>query len=106
ALTLGAQVGPTYGEALGQGATAPFWGGGRYRLTVNVAEAFPEPCCYQLELRAWKRTTVGYQSGINFVCHTGYAHDNLTEYTLGVGVCGNNDTPTLPGTIGTVAPRG
>jgi hypothetical protein len=80
ALSPGTQVGPTYGEALGQGAVVPTWGGGRYRLTIaDAATAFPEPCCYQLELRAWKRTIVS--------CWGGYTHDNLTEYSLGVGIC-------------------
>lgn len=72
-------VGPTYGEALGQGAPQPTWRGGRFRLAVDLAEAFPEPCCYQLELRAYKRTVDG--------CYLGFAHNNLTEYTIGVGVC-------------------
>jgi hypothetical protein len=82
ALTAGTQVGPTYGEALAliQGATAPIWTGGKYRLTIDdAATAFTEPCCYQLELRGYKRTIVS--------CYGGYAHDNLTEYSLGVGIC-------------------
>ena len=87
ALGMGMQVGPTYGEALGQGAVAPHWYGGSYRLSVPVAQAFPEPCCYQLELRGYKRTVVGGMAGITFTCEHGYAHNNLTEYTLGVGVC-------------------
>lgn len=61
-----AQVGPTYGDARsGAGpenlpaATAPVWNGGRMRLTVtNIREAFPVPCCYLLDLRAYKRTIV------------------------------------------------
>jgi hypothetical protein len=69
----------TYGVALSQGATAPHWGGGKYTLRINVTEAFPIPCCYQFELRAWKRTVVG--------CYHGYAHNNLTEYSIGVGIC-------------------
>jgi hypothetical protein len=80
ALSLGSQVGPTYGQALGQGATAPSWTGGTYRLTIpNASSAFPDPCCYQLELRAWKRNIVS--------CYGGYSFENITEYTLGVGVC-------------------
>ena len=80
ALSPSTQVGPTYGEALGQGATAPTWKGGIYRLTIaDAATAFTEPCCYQLELRASKRTIVS--------CYGGNAHDNLTEYSLGVGIC-------------------
>ena len=78
ALSASTQVGPTYGEALGQGAAAPIWTGGSYRLTIDdAATAFREPCCYQLELRAYKRTIVS--------C-TG-THENLTEYSLGVGIC-------------------
>jgi hypothetical protein len=78
----------TYGVALGQGATAPHWAGGRFRLTLPAGLAFPEPCCYQLELRAWKRTVVGTSSGnLVFSCEHGMAHANLSEYTLGVGVC-------------------
>ena len=72
--------GPTYGQALGQGASAPLWHGGSYTLTIpNAASAFEDPCCYQLELRAYKRTIVD--------CWGGYAHANLTEYSLGVGIC-------------------
>jgi hypothetical protein len=99
-LVAGTQVGPTYGQALGQGAAAPHWYGGRYRLTVNAVEAFPAACCYQLELRAWKRTVTGGQSGINFVCDGGYGHSNITEYTLGVGVCPDDDVTTIATTPG------
>lgn len=73
-----------YGVALNQGATAPHWYGGTYRLTVPVSEAFPDPCCYQLRLYAWKRTIVGYKSNILFKCSS--THDNRTEYTIGIGV--------------------
>ncbi len=60
------QVGPTYGHARsGAGpenlpaAVAPQWEGGRMRLTVtNIREAFPVPCCYLLDLWAYKRTIV------------------------------------------------
>jgi hypothetical protein len=78
----GVQVGPTYGQALGQGAAAPYWYGGHYKLTVDVGEAFPEPCCYQLELRAWKRTVVGCDTDIHDLHYW-----NLSQYTIGVGVC-------------------
>lgn len=70
--------GPTYGEALGQGAPRPNWEGGRYRLTVDLDDAFPIPCCYQLELRAYKRTIVN--------CNGTHPHRNLSEYTIGYGV--------------------
>jgi len=73
-------LGPNYTAARADGAPRPHWGGGRYRLTVDMAEAFPEPCCYLLRLRAWKRTIVGCQ-------HDDYDHSNRSEYTLGVGVC-------------------
>lgn len=79
ALTAGTQEGPTYGQALGQGAAAPVWHGGSYRLTIPLAQAFPEPCCYQLELTAYKRTIVG--------CSGDYAHNNRTEFSIGVGIC-------------------
>jgi hypothetical protein len=56
----GLSIGPTrYSEALAQGvATSPHWYGGTYRLTIPARQAFPETCCYQLELRAYKRTVV------------------------------------------------
>jgi hypothetical protein len=74
------QQGPTYGEALSQGAVAPYWSGGIMTLVVPADKAFPVPCCYQLELRALKRTLVN--------CHSAhYGHCNLSEYTIGVGVC-------------------
>jgi hypothetical protein len=75
------QPGPTYGEALGQGAPQPYWGGGIMTLVVPADKAFPEPCCYQLELRAAKRTL--------YNCHhtAHFGHCNISEYTLGVGVC-------------------
>lgn len=68
--------GPEYGQALAQGATRPEWNGGKYRLTVDLDEAFPKPCCYQLELRAWKRTLVDCDDH----------HWNISEYTIGFGV--------------------
>ena len=69
----------TYGMALSQGAVQPHWYGGRYRLTVPASEAFPEPCCYQLRLQASKRNVVN--------CDYSYGFSNVTEMTLGVGVC-------------------
>ena len=51
-----AQVGPAYAAALGQGAASPLWHGGALRLRVKAKAAFPVTCCYQLELRAHKRT--------------------------------------------------
>jgi hypothetical protein len=77
----------TYGVALSQGATPPLWYGGHFRLTVPAANAFPEPCCYQLELRAYKRTIVGGGGPLVFSCDAGYPYRNLTEFSIGVGVC-------------------
>ncbi len=93
-----------YGTALTQGAAAPDWGGGTYRLTMLVQEAFPEPCCYQLYLEAGKRTIVGGGGGSGaFSCHG--LHWNRTQYAIGVGVCGKND-PAVPGAPGVVAAAG
>jgi hypothetical protein len=86
-----AHAGPTYGEALGQGATAPHWQTGTFRLEVPLSEAFPEPCCYLLRLRAWKRTVVGSKSGQRFSCDHGYPYRNRSEFTIGVGVCPPNE---------------
>ena len=72
-----AQVGPTYGQALAQGAAGPTWAGGAVRLTIpDLRNAFKQTCCYQLELRAYKRTIAS--------CDEGYPHRNLSEYTLTV----------------------
>ena len=77
---MAAQIGPDYAAALVAGATSPIWAGGGMRLTINDSSlAFPEPCCYQLELRASKRTIVG--------CSGGREHDNLSEYSFGVNAC-------------------
>jgi hypothetical protein len=78
-LLSGDHVGPYYGQALAQGATAPVWEGGTMLLSVNAAEAFPEPCCYDLELQAWSRTVVS--------CDTDFAYANRSDFTIGVGVC-------------------
>ena len=60
-----------------QGATAPKWEGGQLRLTItNGVAAFPEPCCYLLDLRAYKRTIVS--------CDDDYEHRNRSTMTLSV----------------------
>ncbi len=71
--------GPTYGEALGQGATAPVWKGGTMRLTVNAADAFTGPCCYQIKLTAWSRTVVNCDGILDYY--------NYSQFAIGVGVC-------------------
>ncbi|AKJ27547.1 carboxypeptidase-like regulatory domain-containing protein [Caldimonas brevitalea] len=73
------EVGPTYPEALGQGATAPVWRGGGLRLHVpDLRDAFPLTCCYQLELWVYKRTIAN--------CYQGRAHRAFSFYSLTVQV--------------------
>ncbi|HEX3141300.1 MAG TPA: hypothetical protein VHQ87_14665, partial [Rhizobacter sp.] len=74
------QVGPDYVTARSapQNAAAPFWAGGAMRLSILASVAFPETCCYQLELRAYKRTIVG--------CQANFAHRNLSERSFQVTV--------------------
>lgn len=92
----GVQVGPCYDHplvarsAVKQGATLPEWGGGTFRLRVPIVPKpvdpskpmvpFPETCCYQLELRAYKRTVVN----CNYAFEVG--HRNLSEYSFMVVV--------------------
>ena len=52
--------------------------GGAIRLSVLASVAFPESCCYQLELRAYKRTIVD--------CQANNAHRNLSERSFQVTV--------------------
>jgi hypothetical protein len=52
-------VGPDYGSALAQGASAPWWTGGSIRVTVPAAQAFPETCAYDVQLYVHKRTIGG-----------------------------------------------
>jgi hypothetical protein len=75
-----AQVGPDYATArsVPQNAAAPTWAGGALRLRLPAATAFPESCCYQLELRAYKRTIVN--------CQETFAHRNLSERSFQVTV--------------------
>lgn len=72
-------VGPDYGEAQAQGTPAPHWRAGGLRLTIpDLRNAFPETCCYQLELRVYKRTIVN--------CDYDYTPNKLTYYSLTVVV--------------------
>ncbi len=72
------QVGPTYAHARSAnlppygGAVAPIWSGGGIRLRMKAADAFPISCCYQLELRAHKRTIVNCSYSL-------WGHTNLSE---------------------------
>lgn len=74
------QVGPDYATArvFPQNAAAPTWTGGAIRLSIAASVAFPESCCYQLELRAYKRTIVN--------CNFNNAHRNLSERSFQVSV--------------------
>jgi hypothetical protein len=84
-----AQVGPNYDDAnpafsaLHQGATSPHWAGGAMRLIVKAKQpgVFPETCCYQLALYAFKRTIGG--GGLS--CdHSKWNQWNRTEYSFTV----------------------
>ena len=75
------QVGPYYGHpnatlsALDQGATRPKWYGGAIRLIALASLVFPTTCCYQLELRAHKRTIVNCDESL-------WGHTNYSEYSF------------------------
>lgn len=72
-------VGPSYGAALTQGAASPHWRAGGIRLTIpDLRDAFPETCCYQVELRVYKRTVVS--------CNHDYHPRKLSFYSLTVVV--------------------
>jgi hypothetical protein len=75
----GDSAGPTYGEALATGATAPVWTGGRMRLTVDAAQAFAGPCCFQIKLTAYSRTVVSCDGDLDYY--------NYSQFAIGVGVC-------------------
>lgn len=85
ALTPLTQTGPYYGHsnpslsALSQGAVSPTWHGGRMRLELPAGLAFPVTCCYQLELRAHKRTIVDCSD-------SPWGHTNFSEYSFMVVV--------------------
>ncbi|WP_174296655.1 Ig-like domain-containing protein [Sphingomonas bacterium] len=53
------EKGPTYADAVAQGATRPRWYGGNMVLTVVDARSlFPESCAYELILNVYKRNIV------------------------------------------------
>ena len=60
-----AQIGPDYGTALTQGASAPNWEGGTLTLRTTVGALFPVTCCYELKLWAFKRNIVNCYYGID-----------------------------------------
>ncbi|MEM9556751.1 MAG: carboxypeptidase-like regulatory domain-containing protein [Acidobacteriota bacterium] len=72
-------LGPHYHDALTQGATAPTWTGGRYRLTLPTPRnVFPKTCGYQLELKAWKRPIVN--------CSGNYTYRNQSHFTVTIKI--------------------
>ena len=72
------QIGPSYGPARVQGAPSPTWAGGALRFECPASDVFQESCCYQLELRAYKRTVVS--------CQGGFHHYNLSFRSFQVTV--------------------
>ena len=52
------EVGPSYSQALAQGAPRALWHGGNFKVMLHGSD-FPECCAYLLRLWAWKRTTNG-----------------------------------------------
>ena len=72
-------AGPDYGAALVQGAASPHWRAGGLRLHIpDLRNAFPETCCYQLELRVYTRGVVS--------CDHNYTPSKLSYYSLTVVV--------------------
>ena len=53
-----AEIGPSYSQALAQGAARPLWHGGDFKVTLRGSD-FPECCAYLFRLWAWKRNTNG-----------------------------------------------
>ena len=78
AVDLGGDIVHLWSGTLPQTAAAPTWTGGAIRLSIPATVAFPESCCYQLELRAYKRTIVN--------CQANNAHRNLSERSFQVTV--------------------
>lgn len=63
AVTPGAFIGPTYADAVVQGAARPNWYGGRYEMTVgSLGTLGLVSCAYELTLNVYKRNIVD--------CHT------------------------------------
>jgi hypothetical protein len=73
------QPGPTYADALTQGASRPVWKGGTYKVTIpdlRHSTSFPTSCAYLLDLRASKRTIVS--------CDHQYTQTNRSTTTFTV----------------------
>jgi hypothetical protein len=72
-------VGPTYAAVRTAGAVSPIWHGGKLRYEALASQIFPLTCCYQIELRAHKRTIVSCD-------HSLWGHTNYGEYSFMVTV--------------------
>jgi hypothetical protein len=72
-------VGSDYAAARADGAISPIWRGGRMRYEAQASQVFPRTCCYQIELRAHKRTIVNCG-------HSLWGHTNYSEYSFMVTV--------------------
>lgn len=68
------EFGPTYQDALSQGAVRPHWKGGNFKVTLKGTD-FPKSCAYLFRLRAWKRTTDGCTNPY-------YFHANICEFSI------------------------
>lgn len=72
-------VGPDYATARLAGAVSPIWRGGVMRYEALASRVFERTCCYQIELRAHKRTIVDCD-------HSLWGHTNYSEYSFMVMV--------------------
>jgi hypothetical protein len=66
--------GPTYADAIAQGETRRWWGGGYYKLVLQGSD-FPETCAYLFALHAYKRVFDGSSS-------IEWFHSNDTEVSI------------------------
>ena len=69
-----AQVGPSYPQALTQGAVRPQWAGGGMRLHIpDLRQVITRSCCYQIELRVYKRAIVSCNDSLPYRDFTFYS---------------------------------
>lgn len=68
------QVGPSYPQALAQGAVSPHWAGGGLRLHIpDLRQVITRSCCYQIELRVYKRAIVNCSDTLPYRDFTFYS---------------------------------
>ncbi len=87
------ETGPSYSQALVQGASRALWYGGDFKVSLRGSD-FPECCAYLLRLWAWKRTTNGCSD-------PSVTHANQFELSFTVlrpdlcpGICSNREVET------------